>query len=174
MSTITAKKQLSSSLAQVIGGIEANPAAAEATFGVTSQLVSGFKAQVEARNFTFTVDEPENLGGTNQAPNPIEYVLGGLAACQEITVKAHAAQLGIDVESVEVEAEGDIDLHGFLNLSDERPGFKQVTYRTIIRSNEKDADKLNKLKEIANNNCPVLDIFKNETPVSGDVQFLNE
>jgi len=173
MSTITTEnKNIESQIAQTVAGIKDNTAAAEVTFDIFSKIDKGLQASVKARDFEFIADEPENLGGSNQGPNPVEYILGALAACQEITIKAHASQLDIDIESVEVQAEGDIDLHGFLGLSDERPGFKSITYQTEIETNEQDTAKLKRLEEISNSNCPVLDIIQNETPVSGETQFV--
>src|SRR6516162_1826890 len=42
----------------------------------------------------FTVDEPEALGGSNVAANPVEYALAALGSCQAITYRVWAAQLG--------------------------------------------------------------------------------
>src|SRR5699024_3617911 len=170
---INPNKKVKEAISKTITGIEDNPTAAEATFKVSSKLERGFQAEIEARDFHFIADEPEELGGSNKAPSPVEYVLGALAACQEIAVKAHASQLGIELKSVQVEAEGDIDLHGFLNLSDERPGFKNISYRTTIKSNEQDSAKLQQLENFSENNCPVLDIIQNATPVNGKVHFVN-
>ncbi|HLR25622.1 MAG TPA: OsmC family protein [Fodinibius sp.] len=176
MSSTTAvnpNTKIKEAISKTITGIENNPNAAEATFKVSSKLERSFQAEIEAREFHFVSDEPEELGGSNKGPNPVEYVLGALAACQEIAVKAHASQLGIELESVQVEAEGDIDLHGFLDLSDERPGFKEISYRTTIKSKERDDAKLQKLKALSENSCPVLDIIQNATPVNGNVRFVN-
>src|SRR5699024_12765721 len=170
---INPNKKVKEAISKTITGIENNPNGAEATCKVSSNLERGFQAEIEARDFHFTADEPEELGGSNKGPNPVEYVLGALAACQEIAIKAHASQLGIELESVQVEAEGNIDLHGFLDLSDERPGFKEISYRTTIKSKERDDAKLQKLKALSENSCPVLDIIQNATPVNGNVRFVN-
>ncbi|MGF1671153.1 MAG: OsmC family protein, partial [Balneolaceae bacterium] len=116
--------------------------------------------------------EPEGLGGTDAGPNPVEYVLGALAACQEIVIKAHAVALGIDVKEVSVEVEGNIDLNGFLNLSDARAGFTDINYITKIKTDEKNPEKLEQLRELSFSRCPVLDIIKNPVPVNGEVQFV--
>ena len=167
------ESQLKKAVSDTINHIAENPEAGEATFSVRSTLEQGFRAAVQARDLQFVVDEPENLGGDNEAPNPVEYVLGALAACQEIVIKTHANQLGIDLESVEVSVEGDIDLKGFFALSGARPGFKNVSYQTEIKTDEKDSEKLQRLKELSLENCPVLDIIQHSTPVEGAVNFTN-
>lgn len=179
MSTVTTTKpktetKLNEAISGVINALKDNPEQASATFSVDSKLESGFRSEINARNFEFISDEPESLGGENEGPNPVEYVLGALAACQEIVIKAHAGQLGIELKSVHVDVSGDLDLHGFLNLSDTRPGFTNVKYETRIKTEETDPVKLQKLKDISVENCPVLDIIKNPVPVSGEVTYISD
>ncbi|MEX0610315.1 MAG: OsmC family protein [Balneolaceae bacterium] len=178
MSTITTKTiPLEEKIIQTIGGVinavNSDPKNAAATFSVTSKLEKGFHSRINARNFEFISDEPESLGGKNEGPNPVEYVLGALAACQEIAIKAHAGQLGIILKSVKVDVSGDLDLHGFLKLSKARPGFTNVKYTTTIETDESDPAKLQQLKDISFENCPVLDIIKNPVPVAGEVTYIN-
>lgn len=178
MSTIKTKKQpldekIGKAVVDIVESVNEDAENAYLNFQSRSKLKDGFQSEVEIRDFSFISDEPEELGGTDKGPNPVEYVLGALAACQEIVVKAHAVALGIDVESVEVEVDGDLDLHGFLNLSDARPGFTKVQYHTKIETNETDPEKLQKLKKISIKNCPVLDIIKNPAPVEGKVSYIN-
>ncbi len=169
--THTQNLQLKETLLQVIQGIQNDPKQANAIFRANSQLTDGFLAKVNIRDFNFLSDEPDDLGGTDQGPNPVEYVLGAFAACQEIVIKAYATVLGVEVSSVRVEVEGDLDLHGFLNLSDERAGFTGVRYQTTIKTNETDTEKLKQLEQLSTTRCPVLDIIKNPVPLEGSVQF---
>jgi uncharacterized OsmC-like protein len=34
----------------------------------------------------FIVDEPEQLGGINEGPNPLEYLLGAVSACTSFII----------------------------------------------------------------------------------------
>lgn len=176
MSTVKTKTKVDESvLNETINGIvehlKDNPDEAQTSFSAESRLEDGFQSKVNIRNFEFASDEPEKLGGTNTGPNPVEYVLGALAACQEIVVKTHAALLNIDVNAVEVTVNGDIDLNGFLNLSDARAGFQSISFNTVIDTDEQDSQKLDKLKELTFNQCPVLDIIQNPVPVEGTVDY---
>lgn len=164
-------QQLEKVLLNVIQGIQNDPKQANAVFKAKSNLKSGFLTEVNIRDFNFLSDEPEELGGSNLGPNPVEYVIGAFAACQEIVIKAYATVLGIDISSVDVEVEGDLDLHGFLNLSDERAGFTGVRYKTTIETNETDQEKLQQLEEFSVKRCPVLDIIRNPVPLEGSVSF---
>src|SRR6056297_2664252 len=102
----TQTEDLKKSLLTLIVGIQNDPKQAKAVFKAKSNLKDGFLAEVNIRDFTFLSDEPQELGGTNHGPHPVEYVLGAFAACQEIVVKAYATVLGIEVSSVNVEIEG--------------------------------------------------------------------
>lgn len=170
--TSTKDKNLEQSILSLIKGIQDDPKQADATFRAAARLEEGFLAQIDTRNFSFVSDEPQELGGTNQGPNPVEYVLGAFAACQEIVIKAYATVLGIDITSVHVETDGDLDLHGFLNLTEARAGFTAVRYKTTVETTETDPDKLKQLRELAVKRCPVLDIIKNPVPLTGSVNFV--
>ncbi len=165
-------QQLEESILNLIRGIQDDPAKANAVFRAKSKLTDGFRADVDVRDFSFLSDEPLDLGGTDLGPNPVEYVLGAFAACQEIVIKAYATVLGIGITSVQVDVQGSIDLHGFLNLSDERPGFTGVTFKTTIETNETDPEKLKQLEYFSVNRCPVLDIIRNPVPIEGTIQFV--
>lgn len=91
----------------------ANPAKAMATFSVTSSGDGALHRQVKIREFVVDIDEPQNLGGTNTGPNPVEIALASLATCQEISYHLHAAALGIPLKEVSVTLEGTLDLRGF-------------------------------------------------------------
>lgn len=173
LTTDPLEEKLNKTIKNVINHVRENPSEKDVTFSVDSKLERGFRSEIKVRDFNFIVDEPKNLGGENEAPNPVEYVLGALASCQEIVIKAYAGQLGIKLNSIRVEASGDLDLQGFFNLSDERPGFNQVRYSTVISTEEEDPEKLQLLKDFSTNRCPVLDIISNPVPVIGDVVFTN-
>jgi uncharacterized OsmC-like protein len=146
-----------------------NPDAAKATFTAASRQVEGLKSEVTTRQFTFAVDEPSDLGGTDTGPNPVEYVLAALATCQEITYRLYADKLGIPLDGVSVDLEGGLDLRGFFAVDDNiRPGFRSVSAVVRIDSPASEAD-IARLRETVDAHCPVLDILRNVTPVGIEV-----
>ena len=85
--------------------------------------------------FELDADEPPVLLGRDAGANPVEFVLHGLAGCMTTSMVYHAAARGIEIGAVESEFEGDLDLRGFLGLSDEvRKGYKQIRVSIRVQS----------------------------------------
>ena len=142
----------------------APPAASLATFRVESRQVTGLQSLARVRDFEVGVDEPPVLGGTDTAPNPVEYALLALASCQEITYRLHADHLGIPLDGVTVALEGDIDLRGFFAVdSSIRPGFREIR-GTVTLDSPAPRVELERLQDHVNRHCPVLDLVSNTTP----------
>src|SRR5699024_4199167 len=58
------------------------------------------------------IDEPKQLGGTDQGPNPVEYVLSALGGCVNVLVVSFAKSFGVQVEEVHVHLGGGVDSYG--------------------------------------------------------------
>ncbi len=98
---------------------------------VSSFFISGEEVN---REFTIDIDEPEQLGGGNQFANPQEYLLAALNSCMMVGYVALCSLNGIALDSLEIEVEGDIDLRGFLGLSDDvAPGYENLNYTVRIK-----------------------------------------
>ena len=94
----------------------------------------GFGGEHVERRFSIDVDEPFELGGTNRFANPQEHLLAALNACMMVGYVAQCAVRGINLENLEIETEGDIDLRGFLGLDPRcRAGYESLRYTVRIR-----------------------------------------
>jgi uncharacterized OsmC-like protein len=146
--------------------LSADPAASQARFEAQHDLVGPTEVSVQVGSgHRFTVDEPPALGGANAAANPVEYALAALGSCQAITYRVWAAQLGIRLEQVRVEVDGDIDLRGFFGVDDRvRPGFGAVRIRVTLDGPEP-PERYRELAAAVDAHCPVLDLFRNPVPV---------
>jgi uncharacterized OsmC-like protein len=119
-----------------------------------------------AAPFELDNGEPPVLLGADQAPNPVEYVLHALIGCLTTTLVYHAAARGITVESVESRLEGDLDLRGFLGLSEEvRKGFHAVRVQMRVKSSASPSV----LRALAQYS-PVYDIVSKSLPVDVSVE----
>jgi uncharacterized OsmC-like protein len=121
---------------------------------------------LRTQTFTLDADEPEVLLGQDKGANPVEFVLHALAACMTTTMVYHAAARGIEIKAVESSLEGDLDLRGFLGLSDEvRKGYRQVRVNFKVQCNT-DASLLRELAQFS----PVYDMISNSLPVEVNIE----
>jgi len=138
-------------------------------FKTSSSLDGRFRSEVTIREHSLTIDEPTSIGGTDLGPSPVEVILAALGSCQEITYRAFAAAMGIELDNVAVELEGDIDFRGFFAVDETvRAGFGDIRAIVKIESRASAAD-LERLREAVNSHCPVLDILSNPVPVKLDL-----
>ena len=106
------------------------------------------------------------LLGANAGPNAVEMVLAGLASCLAVGFAYNAAASGIRIEALNLRLEGEIDLHGFLGLSDTvRPGYRNIRVTCRLRS-DATREQLLALSEHVQKTSPVLDIIRNPVPVA--------
>ena len=135
-----------------------------------SQIGSFTAARQEHRTdkepFVVDNDEPEVLLAEDTAPNPVEYLLHALAGCMTTTMVYHAAARGIEIESIESELRGEIDVQGFLGLSEDvRKGYQKIEVRFRVKS-DASAETLAELAKLS----PVFDTVSNPVPVEVSVE----
>jgi uncharacterized OsmC-like protein len=114
----------------------------------------------------FNMDEPPVLLGTNQGANPVEYLLAALSGCLTTSLIAHASAKGIEIRGLESRYEGDIDLRGFLGLSDDIPvGYQDIRVYFKIDADVSDEQK-EELIQMAQKYSPVFNTITKSAPVS--------
>lgn len=132
-------------LKQTIQAVAEDASKGKAKFQVMTNWQGGTKStsrvekwslggQELPRNFTVSTDEPPELCGMGTAPNPQEVLMAGLNACMMVGYVAGCALHGIELESVSIETEGELDLRGFLGLDPNvKPGYEEVHYTVRIK-----------------------------------------
>ena len=96
--------------------------------------------------FELHADEPPILAGNDEGANPVEHLLNALAACVTTSMVAHAAVRGINIEELESELEGDIDLRGFLGRDNDVPkGFTEIRINFKVKADVKNMERLKRL-----------------------------
>jgi uncharacterized OsmC-like protein len=167
-------------LMDTIDAIKKDPSLAHFQFRSKTEWINGGHSRTTIQNFhgagqedrsrqePFVVegDEPPVLLGNNAGPNAVESVLHALASCLAVGVAYNAAAKGIDIMSLDFELEGDLDLHAFLGLSeDRRPGYKNITVNYRIES-DASRKEIEELCAYVQKTSPVLDIIRNAVPVT--------
>jgi uncharacterized OsmC-like protein len=115
--------------------------------------------------FTLHGDEPQVLLGSNRGPNAVELVLQALCFCYAVGYVANAAARGIDIDRMEYEIEGDLDVRPFLGQDGERPGFTQIRVTGTVSSPNATDEQLTELCQYVQDTSPVRDIIANSVPV---------
>jgi putative redox protein len=72
---------------------------------IARQTGTPFTHRVAIRQHELIVDEPPDLGGEDQGPNPQELLAASIAACTAITVEMYARRKGWEIGPVEVQCE---------------------------------------------------------------------
>lgn len=149
--------------------IQADPANAKITYSTRGTAVGSVATEIASGKHTFTVDEPAALAGDDEAPSPVEYALGALIGCQVVVYRLYAQQLGIQLDDIQIEAEGDLDVRGIFGVdAGVRPGFSEVRLTAHVTGPESQ-ERYDELLATVEAHCPVQDLFANTTPVKGTV-----
>lgn len=134
-------------------------------FGVESATKSASQAEISVRNFKVLVDEPELLGGTDEAPNPVEYILCGLTGCMHILAFNTARELNMELSDMKIKVSGELDPSKMFGMpTDERAGYQKVAIE-LHPETTANQETLGKWKSIMAERSPVLDNLFNQTPV---------
>lgn len=169
-----------SQLVETVGAIQNDPTLATFRFRARNTWLGGGHSRTSIQGFwgagqedssrtapfTLDGDEPPVLLGQNRAPNAVETVLHALASCLAIGFAYNAAAQGIEVRSLEFDLEGELDLHGFLGLSEQtRAGYQgiRVTYRVDADATPEQIDNL---CQYVQRTSPVFDIISSPVPIT--------
>jgi uncharacterized OsmC-like protein len=133
---------------------------------IQSQSESPTKTVVKAREFDLVVDEPADLGGENEGPTPVEYLLAGFTGCLNVVGHLVANDLGFELRSIRFKATGPIDpAKLFGQETEQRPGFKNIDIQLSVDADADEATLQEWLTRVEAR-CPISDNISNFTPVS--------
>jgi uncharacterized OsmC-like protein len=163
----------------MINAIKEKPDIAKFKFRATNKWVNGTHCRATIKNFygalkeddsrppvTYDMDEPPVLLGKNEGRNPVEYLLVALSGCLTTSLVAHASAKGIKLKGVQSRYEGDIDLRGFLGISEDVPvGYQNIRVYFKIDGDVSEEQK-EELIRMAQKYSPVFNTVTKKTPVS--------
>ena len=166
-------------LFSTIEAVKATPSIAKFKFRIRNQWETGSRNRSSVATFTsanqelshpqpytLEADEPAILLGSDMAANPVEHLLHALASCLTTSMVYHAAVRGIQIEQVESSFEGDLDLHGFLDLNPGvRKGYQGIRVHFKIRANLPD-EQLQEIVQLGTGHSPVFDSLTSGVPVT--------
>jgi len=163
------------SIGQMVEGVKRDPASAQATFFATTFWKGGFHNEADISNFnvggaklkhveTFKIegDHPKELLGTDKGPASVEVLLAALGHCIASGWATYGAFLGVPIENLRVEVEGDIDLQGMLGLPEPgkvRAGYLNIRVIHYVKS-AAPREKLEQVKKMAEDLSPTKDSLR--------------
>ncbi len=167
-------------LQTTIDAVKDNPELAKFKFRLSNKWINGGHNQSTISNFYGTnkeishlkpfelhADEPPVLLGEDNGANPVEHLLNALSACLTTTLIYHAAYRGIKINELESELEGDLDLQGFLGISDDvRRGYQNIRVNFKVKTDAENLERLKALSKLS----PVFDVTSNGTKVEVNIE----
>lgn len=149
--------------------IAADVSSAHLTYKVGGVGEGAVATTIRAGKHSFIVDEPAALAGDDVAASPVEYALAALVSCQVVVYRLYAQALGIQVDDISIDAEGDLDARRLFGIDETvRAGFTAVRLAITLTGPESE-ERYHHLREVVDAHCPVLDLFANPTPTTSVV-----
>lgn len=68
----------------------------------STKKIQNYEYELDVKGFKVRTDIEENIGGTNHAPDPHDYLQVALASCTAITLQLYAKRKGFPLDSVDV------------------------------------------------------------------------
>jgi uncharacterized OsmC-like protein len=135
-------------------------------FLIESKTKSESRSEISVRNFKVMVDEPAPLGGTDLAPNPVEYILCGLSGCIHILAFKIAREMELELKDLNIEIKGELNPEKLFGMpTSDRAGYQniEIVLKPVLDATE---EQKTKWLETMQERSPVLDNLLNPTPVS--------
>ncbi len=102
-------------------------------------------------------DKEAHIGGTGEL-NPMQFVLASLAACDVDLVAMHATMIGLELNSLRVEASGHFNVQSYIGLEDKPgAGYDQISYKVILDAPDATPEQIAYLVERCEQSSPVGD-----------------
>ena len=144
---------------EYIDSCEREPSNAERNPIVIAKWMGGSRAEVA---FEKTL---VHMGGDDD-PSAMKMLLACLAACDVEVVATHASLMGLQIEGLEIEANGHFNVRRLLGLEGSPPGYDRAGYTVRIRAPAATEEQIARLKAVCERGSPVGDSFAMSIPLT--------
>lgn len=118
------------------------------------------KVDITDTEWKLQSDEPIEDGGSNSGPNPMQYFTTSLAGCQNEQAQVVAEELSLKIEQIDINIEIDLDLSGFMGISDNSDGsYKNVRLDALVLGEVTD-EQITSLGQKVDARCPILALLR--------------
>ncbi|MFT4601776.1 MAG: putative redox protein [Arenicella sp.] len=116
--------------------------------------------QITDTEWKLQLDESVEDGGSNSGANPMQYFIASLAGCQNEQAQVVAEELEIKIGKIDINAEIDLDLSGFMGIADHSNGsYKNVRMDAVV-SGDATAEQIKTLGAQVDARCPILALLR--------------
>lgn len=122
--------------------------------------LGSMRTRVGIRDFSFDIDEPVAVGGTNNAPTPMEFVAGALNGCVSVVVEQVAKELRIDFTALETYSIATQDTRGFAGTADVSPFFHSYRLEIHVETALDDPELQREFTSQVHRRCPAINLVK--------------
>jgi putative redox protein len=128
------------------------------TFHVTG-TTEKMKTTVKSKQHEIIIDEPPAMGGKDEGPDPLSYLLASLAGCENIVANMVAQEMNFDLQSMNFDVKGRLDPRGLRGEAGAQVFFEKVWFKASVVTSES-PERITELKEKTDARCPVLTMMK--------------
>ncbi|WP_394741573.1 2-oxo acid dehydrogenase subunit E2 [Natronococcus roseus] len=118
---------------------------------VSASNPEGMAGTIEAGSFEWPYDEPEDAGGTETGPTPVDVFLGGFGACLSLSVRFQAEKRDAAVGEIDVTTDAEPE-HGAV----------ERIAATIRLESDADDDTLERIVDLGERGCHVSQLLRED------------
>lgn len=143
------------------------PCVEEVNVVVRGKSQNPTKMTVQAGKFKLIIDEPAQMGGTNEGPSPVQVLLMALAGCLNVTGHHVAHERGIKLNGMKIKIEGVMNPCTFIGCSfEDRAGFQHVIVKITPDVEDATEEEIEAWMQETEQRCPVTDNIRVGTHIS--------
>jgi uncharacterized OsmC-like protein len=146
----------------------------EKNFNVACKMMNeGMQCEIsmDQKPYTYIIDAPQGLDGTEKGPSPLLLILGSIGGCIIAVTRFWAKIMNIEIEEMTVNSRGHINLGAIFGIDDKLlPGYDNLEPVVRIKAKAPD-EKINELMENVFKHCPVIINFSGASHITPKVQI---
>ncbi len=127
---------------------------------VQGKCATHTRTEISVRDVGTVIDEPAECGGGNKGPSPTETLLSALIACTNVISNKCAKNLGIEYETVTINAEATFDRRGTQLLEEIDVPYPKIRLSINVRT-PASYEQMAQLKADLRRFCPLAKTIRN-------------
>ena len=112
------------------------------------------RADIRVGDHEIITDEPEARGGTNLGAAPVQTFMASLIGCTNVITNKCARELGVEINSMQIEMEVELDRRGMMLTEAVPVPFPAIKLNIDVKTNATDAQ-WNEVTDYLHKFCPI-------------------